>query len=178
MAGIALFLICGLKAEAQTVAQPSPASAGDTYPAAPAKYFNDYAGVTTATTQSTLNAELVDFDAKTANQVVVAIYKRKNSTAPLDEFCARTFNKWEIGRKGKDTGVVLFVFMDDHLIRISAGWGMSTLLPDAECSRIENEVITPELRKHDYDQALTAGVEAILTAIRENAPVAAPQDLR
>jgi uncharacterized protein len=108
---------------------------------------------------------LASFDKKTTNQVLAAIYKHNTSTAPLADYCTQIFNKWKVGQKGRNNGVVLFVFMDDHKLRIATGLGMETLLPDQECKRIIDEVIVPAFRKHDFDGGLTSGVEAIINSI-------------
>jgi uncharacterized protein len=147
------------------VAQTVPSPGNDAYPAAPAHYFNDYAGVTKQTTQASLDQQLADFDKKTSDQVVVAIFKRKDSTAPLADYCKGVFNKWGVGQKGSDNGVVLFVFIDDHLLRIATGRGMNAILPDDECKRIIDTMIVPEFRNHDFDKGLSSGIDAILSSI-------------
>ena len=134
-------------------------------PVAPKQYFNDYAGVTTAITQKFLNDRLASFDKKTTNQVLVAIYKHITSTAPLADYCTQIFNKWKVGQKGRNNGVVLFVFMDDHKLRIATGLGMETLLPDQECKRIIERGDCSCISQHDFDGGLTSGVEAIINLI-------------
>jgi uncharacterized protein len=168
---VALLLVasfCWSNAEAQTGTPSSPAPAAEIYPPAPAKYFNDYAGITSQNTQDSLNDELVEFDRKTTNQVMVAIFKRKESNMPLADYCSRVFNKWGVGRKGKNNGVVLFVFVDDHLMRITTGWDMERVLPDEDCKRIIDQVITPAFRENDFDGGLTSAVDEIIKTMRAN----------
>jgi len=112
-----------------------------------------------------LNTQLADFDKQTQNQVVVAIFKRKDSAATLADYCTGMFNKWGVGQKGKNNGVILFVFMDDHLLRISTGLGMDKILPDDECEQIIDRVMIGKMRKRQYDVAFSSAVDAILDAI-------------
>jgi uncharacterized protein len=167
-----VFNVWSLEVRAQTGTSPSPTAASETYPSVPTRYFNDYAGVTTEGTQDSLNARLAEFDRRTTNQVVVSIFKRKTSNIPLAEYCTQVASKWGVGQRGKNNGVVLFVFMEDHLLRISTGRGMEAVLPDEKCEKIIDQVITPEFRKHEFDEGLTAGVDAILKAIAAKQPVA------
>ena len=65
---------------------------------------------------------------------------------PIEDFAERAFEAWKVGRAGLDDGVVLFVFADDRTVRIEVGYGLEPVLPDAICSRIITERITPLLK--------------------------------
>lgn len=41
-----------------------------------------------------------------------------------------------MGRADRDNGAVLFVFIEDHKMRIQTGYGLEASLTDAECFRI------------------------------------------
>jgi uncharacterized protein len=140
------------------------------FPPAPAKYFNDYAGITSADTQSRLNMRLADFDRTTKNQVVVAIFPHRPEILPLATYCTDVANKWGVGYKGSNNGVVLFVFVADHQLRIATGNGMGAVLPDATCKAIIDQAIVPQFRKNNFDAGLSAGVDAMLKAISAGAP--------
>jgi uncharacterized protein len=84
---------------------------------------------------------------------------------PLEEFAARAFEQWRVGRKGLDDGIVLFLLVKDRRVRIEVGYGLEDKVPDAVASRIIRETIVPGLRSGNMDGAVTAGVDAIVTAI-------------
>jgi uncharacterized protein len=54
---------------------------------------------------------------------------------------------------------------DDRAIDIEVGDGLEDKVPDATASRIIREVMAPRLRAGDRDGAVTAGADAVLTAI-------------
>jgi uncharacterized protein len=61
---------------------------------------------------------------------------------------------------------VLFIFQESHDLRIVTGYGLEGALPDARCKQIiENEII-PRFRTGDFDGGVTAGVRAMMAAIR------------
>jgi uncharacterized protein len=151
---------------AQDATQPSSEGSAAVDPPLPAKYFNDYAGVTAQETQEALNTKLASFDREAKCQVLVAIFPRKQSAMPLAEYCTQLGNEWGVGYKGLNNGVVLFVFIADHQMRISTGKGMAAVLPDAKCKTIIDQDIVPEFRKGDFDAGLTTGVNAIIEAIK------------
>jgi uncharacterized protein len=140
--------------------------AAETLPPAPAKYFNDYAGVVPAATAAQLNAKLDDFERTTSCQVVVAVFPKMQSASSIEDYTHRMFQAWRIGQKGKNNGVALFVFTQDHLMRIEVGYGLEGALPDALAKRIVADEIAPCFKRGDYAAGVTAGVDAILLATR------------
>ena len=133
-------------------------------PPKPKAYFNDYAGVISQGKQHELNERLAQFDRDTTNQVVVAIFSKMNST--LDEFTytLRVANSWGAGQRDKANGVVLFVFVNERIIRIQVGRGLTGMLSN-ELSRKICQDLQTHFRKGDFDGGLTAGVDAILKSI-------------
>lgn len=93
---------------------------------------------------------------------------------PLDEWAARTFAAWRIGRAGLDDGVAVFIFADDRAIAIEVGYGLEEKLPDATASRIIREVMAPRFRAGDRDGSIEAGADAIITAIEGRPWAGAP----
>jgi len=140
--------------------------AAETLPPAPAHYFNDYAGAVPAATAAQLNAKLEEFERTTSCQVVVAVFPKMQSASSLEDYTHRIFQAWKIGQKGKNNGVGLFVFTQDHRMRMEVGYGLEGALPDALAKRIIADEITPGFKRGDYAAGLSAGVDAILLATR------------
>jgi uncharacterized protein len=152
-----------------------PARAGETpIPPAPAHWVTDTAGLLQPSTTQALDARLERYQQATGHQVVAWIGSTLGGS-PLEEWCAKAFSAWGIGRKGKDDGVVIFVFAKDHLIHIEVGYGVEDLLPDAYAARIVHDVMSPALAAGDPDRALTGAVDQVLTRLGgEPNGVAAP----
>ena len=142
------------------------AFAAEVIPPKPAKYFNDYAGVVSPATADQLNAQLEQFERDSYNQIVVAVFPTMQSDSSVDDYCVRVFNSWHVGQKDKNNGAVLFVFVQDHKMFLSTGYGLEGALPDATCKDIIEDVIKPHFKAQDFDGGLTAGVSAILAATK------------
>ncbi len=138
-------------------------------PPTPTHYVTDTANALSASAQTQMETELRDFKAKTGDQVIVWI-GQTTGDEPLERWTVDAAERWKAGRKDKDNGAVLFVFMQDHKIRIEVGYGLESKLTDAESARIISETITPAMRKGDIDGAVQGGVDGMLVAID---PVAA-----
>ena len=130
----------------------------------PKRWLNDNASLLSPATRSALDSRLEAYERTTGRQLVVWIGNTIGG-APLDEFATRAFETWKIGRQGKDDGVLLIVLKDDRKIAIEVGYGLEDRVPDALASRIIREQMTPRLQAGDADGALTAGVDALLSAI-------------
>jgi len=135
-------------------------------PPAPGKYFNDYAGVVSPDTAARLNQTLEDFERSTSSQVLVVVYPRMQSDSSIEDYTVRVAEFWKVGQKGKNNGAVLFVFIQDRKMFLQVGYGLEGALPDALAKQIIENEIKPRFRNGDYNGGLTAGVNAILAAVR------------
>lgn len=143
-----------------------PALAAETIPPAPAKYFNDYAGVVSPATTAQLNQRLEQFERDTSSQIVVAVFPKMQSDSSIEDYTVRVAQSWKVGQKDKKNGAVLFVFTQDHKMFLQVGYGLEGALPDAICKRIISDEITPSFKAGNFDAGLTAGVNAILAATK------------
>lgn len=133
-------------------------------PAAPTHWATDTAGFLSPQTVEQLDARLHAYETTTGHQVLVYVAPTTGQT-PTEDWTVRAFQKWKVGRKGLDDGLILFVFSSDHKVRIEVGYGLEATVPDAIASRIIRETITPQLRAGHADQAVTAGVNSLLGVI-------------
>ena len=140
------------------------AGAGFTIPPTPAHYVTDNANALSESARASIENQLHAYEVATGHQIVVWI-GQTTGDVPLETWTGETADHWKIGRRGKDDGAVLFVFMQDHKARIEVGYGLEGALTDADSFRIINEVIRPKMRANDVDGAVTDGVAAMLKTI-------------
>jgi uncharacterized protein len=134
-------------------------------PAKPARYVTDNAGVLPADRAEQLDQKLKVFEQQTSDQVLVYIDKRVPEGTTLEEMGAQAIRQWGVGQAKKDNGVILFVFTDDHKMRIEVGYGLEGSLTDAKSKLITSTIMKPRLQSGDYPGAVEHGVEAILNSI-------------
>ncbi len=147
-----------------------PVRGAETIPAAPRDHFNDYAGVVSRSVARQLNERLAGFERSNSGQVVVAIFPRMQSDAPVEAYTLRVAQAWGAGRADRDNGVVLFAFMEEHQLYLQVGTGLEAKIPDPLAKRIIDRELVPRFRSRDFDGGFTAGVDAILAAIRAPSP--------
>lgn len=132
----------------------------------------DQAGVLSAEQQAALSQQLQAFEARKGSQVAVLIVER---TAPetIEQFALRVAEQWKLGRRRVDDGAILVVARQERRLRIEVGYGLEGVLNDAVAKRIVDEVIVPRLRQGQWDEAIHAGVGAMLRVI-DGEPLPAP----
>ncbi|MGA9019950.1 MAG: TPM domain-containing protein [Candidatus Cybelea sp.] len=146
-------------------AAPAVASgAGFTIPPTPAHYVTDNANALSENARASLENELHAYESATGHQIVVWI-GQTTGDVPLETWTGETADRWKIGRRGKDDGAVLFLFMQDRKARIEVGYGLESALTDADSYRIITNVIRPRMRANDVDGAVSGGVAAMLKTI-------------
>ncbi len=92
----------------------------------------------------------------------------------IDDFTVRLFNRWGIGEKGKNNGVMLLVAIQDRKARIEVGYGLESILTDAQADRILKEQLFPSFKQQHYAEGLRLAVAQIAEVI-ENEKTVRPQ---
>jgi uncharacterized protein len=154
----------------------APARAGTPIPEPPRQWVTDRARLLPLESAAALDARLAAYERGTGHQVLVYI-DGTTGGVPIEEWAARAFQRWRVGREGIDDGVVLFLFVSDRRARIEVGYGLEASLPDARAARIIDEVIAPAMRAGKPEEAVRAGAEAVLAAVGGGAGAPGPDEL-
>jgi uncharacterized protein len=81
-------------------------------------------------------------------------------------FATELFNFWEIGKKGKNNGVLLLISSGERRIQIETGSGIQSILPDAKAVRIIETEITPRFKQQNFDGGTLAGTKALVNVLQ------------
>jgi len=133
----------------------------------------DAAGVVPDDAEQRVDAELIDYQARTGNQIAVAVVKTMGNSSPED-YTIDLARAWGVGQKGKDNGVLLLIAFDDRKLRMEVGRGLEGTLTDLQSGRIIREQITPRLRDNDVGGAIEVGTEEIRRALGDTKVGAPP----
>ncbi len=135
-----------------------PAGAADAVPEHRG-YVTDTAGVMGEWAAKT-EALCREIERRTTAEVAVLTVR---SIAPLapQQYAQEVFDRWKIGKKGKDNGVLLLVAVDDRKMWIATGYGVEGVLPDGKVGEIRDRVMFPAFRQKQYGQGIYLGVAAV-----------------
>jgi uncharacterized protein len=127
-------------------------------------HVHDEAHILTQQTVDQLEAQLKVYEDSTSNQIAILIISSLEGEI-LEEYTLKVAEKWKLGNKEKDNGALLLIAVDDHKMRIETGIGLEGVLTDAVSNRIIRNEIAPAFRKSNYDEGVTAGINAMVKAI-------------
>src|SRR5208282_1609624 len=149
----------------------------------PQGYVNDFAGVLNATTVEKLTEVSTEVDQKAKAQIAVVTIKTLQGDT-VEDFANHLFQKWDVGYKGTDRGVMVLLATDDHKYWTEVGYGLEPILPDGKVGGFGRDMV-PLLRQGDYNGAVVQMVRQIAEVIAQDShitldslptPPAAPED--
>jgi len=135
----------------------------------PSNYVNDFAGALREKTKTDLNELCRQLDEKGGAQLAVVTI---NSTDGEDIFnyAVSLYQKWGIGKKGKDTGVLILLAVQDRKYYINVGYGLEPILPDGKVGGFGREAV-PYLKAGDYDGAINLLTSRVAEVIAQDAGI-------
>jgi uncharacterized protein len=134
-------------------------------------YVNDGAGLLSPQGKADLESKLAQLEKDTTAQVFVATVKSLEGYS-IEDYANRLFEKWKIGQKDKNNGVLLLVSLDDRKMWIEIGYGLEPVITDGRAGRIRDADVIPMFKKNDYEGGIKAGTAAIEKYIRDGTPPA------
>jgi uncharacterized protein len=116
-------------------------------------YTTDFAGVLTIDDLNWIDQVCYDVDVNSSCQMAVVVV---NSTQPYDisYYALRTFQNNQIGREGRDNGVLIVVATEDKEWRIEVGYGLEGILTDIRVNSLAKAYLEPELAVENYGDGL------------------------
>lgn len=130
----------------------------------PTNYAVDQAGVFSTEQIAMLNAKLKAMDSD-KHQFGVAVVK---TTKPLDieQYGIKLAEKWKVGYKGIDNGVIIIVATEDRKVRIEVGHGLEGEINDAIAGRILDNQMVPHLKQGKWYEAIVAGLDELSNRVK------------
>lgn len=135
-------------------------------PMNPPRLVNDFASFLSPNETNQLEGKLRQFNSQTSTQIYVVIVKQLNGYAPAD-YATRLGEKWGIGQKGKDNGIVLLVKTKTADSRgevfISTGYGLEGVVPDAIANQIVDNEIIPAFKNGQFYSGINKAVSTLIS---------------
>lgn len=94
-----------------------------------------------------------------------------SAVAPLDSktYAVKLFEKWKIGKKGKDNGLLVLLAMDEKRIEIEVGYGLEGAINDAKAGAILDKYVVPYFKQGQFGEGLYNGAVALADEIAKTA---------
>lgn len=134
-------------------------------PGRPTGLVNDYTNTLSVEQKQALETKLSQFEKETTSEIAVVMIPNLQDDT-IENFAVKLFEDWQIGKKGKDNGVLVLVAKEDREMRLEVGYGLEGALTDAQSNWIINQVMQPAFRNNDFYGGLDQTVLKIMAATR------------
>lgn len=121
----------------------------------------DQAGMFRASTRQQLSNYLRRIFEQGGAQIQVATVPTLGGLS-IEEASIKITDKWQLGNKKDDRGILILFAPTERKVRIEVGQGLEGNVPDVIANRIIREVIVPRMRSGDSDRAAVDAVMAVL----------------
>ncbi len=152
---LCLLLACWLAAPAANFAALEPQG-----------YVTDYAGVVEPATRAALEQYCSRLEAATGVQIAVLIIPALEGE-PIEDVANAVFQKWGVGKKGSDEGLLLLLSTGDKRMRLEVGYGLEPIIPDGFAGEVLRSM-RPALRGSRYGDAVTEAVRTLGARIAQS----------
>jgi len=129
-------------------------------PPSPPRLVNDYTGKLSREQVSALEQKMLAYEDTTSSQVSIVLIR---SVGPYEigDYTIQLAEKWGIGRKDRENGVLILAALEDRKVFIATGYGLEGAIPDVLARRIIDQVIVPSFRMEEYYSGLDKATDMI-----------------
>lgn len=138
----------------------------DCFPEKKLKLVYDESGLLSESEVASLESKLVEFEARTSNQMVIVIvsdlcgYDKSDYAIELGDY-------WQVGQAKEDNGIVLLVKPKTAYEKgetfIAIGRGLEGAIPDGTAYTIVENELLPNFRKGNYFDGISSATSVILS---------------
>ena len=142
----------------------SYAAINQDFPDKPDAWVNDYANLLNEEEEYSLNKKLADYEDSTSTQIFIVTMDGREDI-PIELMGAELGDKWKVGQKGSDNGIIILVYPAAKQVTIQTGYGLEQYVPDAIAKRIIENEIKPNFRNNNYFAGLDDATNVLFSLL-------------
>lgn len=128
----------------------------------PPRLVNDFANFLSVEERQQLENKLVAYDDSTSSQIAIVTI---TDLGAYDEsqYAFELAEKWGIGRKHKNNGILILASKEQRAVFIATGYGLEDVLPDAICKRIVERIVIPNFKNGNFYAGFDEATDEIIS---------------
>lgn len=111
-----------------------------------------------------LESKLIKYSDSTSTEIFIMIVNTTHGQE-ISRYATDLGQKWKIGQKGKDNGIVILISKNERQTTIQTGYGIEHLLTDALSRRIIDTEINSYFKKGQFYNGLNNGLDVIFQVL-------------
>ena len=125
------------------------------------RLVNDFGNILSPAEEKELERKLIAFDNSASTQIsIVTIVSLEG--ADIAGYAFELGEKWGIGRKGKDNGVLFLIAVKEHKMFIAPGYGLEGVVTDIAAKRIVETYLKPNFQAGNFYKGLDEGTDIVI----------------
>lgn len=124
----------------------------------------DQAGLLDSNTKADIESLARDYRARDIAQIQVLTVNDLQGEE-IEQASIQIVDKWQLGSKEKDNGILLLVSLNPRKVRIEVGQGLEGDIPDVVAKRIIRDVMAPTMKSGNVSLGIYLGVREIIKYI-------------
>jgi uncharacterized protein len=133
----------------------------------------DLVGILKPEEVSIIENKILNLQKEKGSQIAVLIIP-STGDLPIEDYSIRVAEKWKLGRKGVDDGVLFLIAYNDRKMRIEVGYGLEGAIPDGKAKQILDDFVRPHFKNKNFYKGIDTGVDLLIKLIK-NEPLPEPQ---
>ncbi|KAB2915689.1 MAG: TPM domain-containing protein [Bacteroidetes bacterium] len=137
----------------------------------PTGWVNDYDKIFTADEAKKLHKLIDDFEKETTVEIAVVTLDTSMVGAEMTDLYAATFalaNKWGVGKKGKNNGILIGIAKGWEQMYIQNAEGIEMVLSDEQTQQIVDTVFLPNYAQGDFYKGTNDGLLTIMKHLKKS----------
>jgi len=130
------------------------------------RYISDPANLMDVVARENADRQLKALEDSTSAEIVYVILPSIGD-ADIFDFTQELAEKWGVGKKDINNGLIVVIVMDRQKIRFHTGRGMEGVIPDITARRIIDKDMAPYIRENDLDGAVSSSIHRIKRIITD-----------
>lgn len=125
----------------------------------------DNVGILTQTQKDQLNQKLIKFSDSTSTEIAVIIIPTTGGE-DVNYLATMYGEKWKIGQKGIDNGIIFLIATEDHTMSIQQGRAVEQYLTASVAGQIMDYIVTPKFKQGLWYDGINGGTTALMDAVQ------------
>jgi uncharacterized membrane protein YgcG len=122
---------------------------------------SDYGDFMTSDVEKQIHEALYNYEKTTGVEIAILTIPTFGDEDPSD-YAVTVFNRWGIGKKGGNNGILVVTSMGDRKWHITTGYGMEDIFTDARCRQFGEEYLVSNFKQGEYEK----GFQDLIAAMK------------
>jgi uncharacterized protein len=121
----------------------------------------DLAHLFSASQSDSLASKIIAYEKETTNEVGILTIDSLTTDMDIQRFGTEVANKWGIGKREKNNGLLITISKYNRKISINTGLGTEKTISDYECKVIIDRIMVPRFKAKNYYEGVHKALDSL-----------------